>query len=393
MDLFNVAYWGIGLSFFSAIFISYLSVPPIVKLAKAKGLCALPNGRTSHSGAIPTLGGIAIFAGFVIAALLFSAYTPFPELPYIIASCLLIFFCGLKDDVFIISPISKIATQVFSAAIIICFTNIQITNIHGFMGITVIPYVFSFFLTMFVIIVIINSFNLIDGIDGLASAIGIVCSFAFGLWFLLVGNYHYAILSVSLAGALIGFLKFNLSKGQNKIFMGDTGSLLIGFIVSVLVIQFNELNLSTKGVYKIEATPAISIAILILPLYDTLRVMIVRVIRKQSPFKADRSHIHHKLLDLGYSHLQATLILSVSTIVISYIAYQLQRIGILWLILVLFVIASFLSLIPFMIIRRRLKKAELSTNEKKQSENIKETIVKEKNQCNKMEEIITICDN
>jgi len=375
MDIFNVAYWGIGLSFFSAIFISYLSVPPIVKLAKAKGLCALPNGRTSHSGAVPTLGGIAIFAGFVIAALLFSAYTPFPELPYIIASCLLIFFCGLKDDVFIISPISKIATQVFSAAIIICFTNIQITNIHGFLGITVIPYVFSFFLTMFVIIVIINSFNLIDGIDGLASAIGIVCSFAFGLWFFLVGDYHYAILSVSLAGALIGFLKFNLSKGQNKIFMGDTGSLLVGFMIAILVIQFNELNLTVKGQYKIAASPAVSIAVLILPLYDTLRVMIVRIMRRQSPFKADRGHIHHKLLDLGYSHSQATFILSAITIVFIYIAYQLQYLGILWLTLILFVIATLLYLIPITMILRRVRKAILPTKEKAKCQHVEETMV------------------
>lgn len=360
MNLNNIDYWGVLLSFISACLISYLSVPPIVTLAKAKMLCALPNGRTSHQGAVPTLGGIAIFAGFIISALLFSSYIVFPPLPFITAGCLIIFFSGLKDDIFIISPYSKIATQILASATIIYFADIRITNFHGFLGINEISYIYSFLITIFVFIVIINSYNLIDGIDGLASVIGIVSSFAFGSWFFLTQHFQYAVLCFALAGSLVGFLRFNLSKKQYKIFMGDTGSLLVGFVIAVLVIQFNEFNLLTIGKYKIESAPAVSIAILILPLYDTLRVMIVRVISKQSPFKADRGHIHHKLLDLGYTHIQATIILSVFTIVFIFIAYQLQHIGILWLTLILFVLATLLYLIPITLILRKLKMALLS---------------------------------
>lgn len=371
MNLNNIDYWGVLLSFISACLISYLSVPPIVTLAKAKMLCALPNGRTSHQGAVPTLGGIAIFAGFIISALLFSSYIVFPPLPFITAGCLIIFFSGLKDDIFIISPYSKIATQIFASATIIYFADIRITNFHGFLGINEISYIYSFLITIFVFIVIINSYNLIDGIDGLASVIGIVSSFALGIWFFLTQHFQYAVLCFALAGSLVGFLRFNLSKKQYKIFMGDTGSLLVGFVIAVLVIQFNEFNLLTIGKYKIESAPAVSIAVLILPLYDTLRLMIVRVMRKQSPFKADRGHIHHKLLDLGYTHIQATIILSVFTIVFIFIAYQLQYIGILWLTLILFVLATLLYLIPITLILRKLKNALLSPS--KNVEKVNET--------------------
>ncbi len=376
-----IDYWIIiAVALLSALIISYMSVPPIVKLAKAKLLCALPNGRTSHSGAVPTLGGIAIFAGFKFSALIFCSYTPFPELPFIAASCLLIFFSGLKDDIFVISPFSKVATQILSAAIIIVFADVRFTNLHGFIGITEIPYLFSFILTMFVIIVVVNSFNLIDGIDGLATAIGMVCSLAFGIWFYLVENYQCAILSFSLTGALIGFLPYNLSKGKYKIFMGDTGSLLIGFIIAVLVIEFNEADAVTTGKYYIASSPAVSIAVLFLPLYDTIRVMIVRIMRQQSPFKADRGHIHHKLLDLGYSHSQATLILSISTIVFIIIAYQLQHIGIFWLTLTLVVIATLLYLIPITMILRRLKNAILPSKNNKcgDKENIETVVLEDK---------------
>lgn len=357
MEMSSLSPWlVITLSFLSAIIIGSLSVPPIVRLAKDKGLLALPNGRTSHSGAVPTLGGIGIFAGFKLSVLIFSSYTPFPELPFIAASCLLIFFSGLKDDIFIISPFSKIATQVLSSAIIIIFTDIRFTDLHGFLGFTNIPYVVSFLLTMFVIIVIINSFNLIDGIDGLAGAIGIVSATAFGLWFYMVGDFNYAIFSAAMAGSLIGFLRYNLSKGKYKIFMGDTGSLLIGFVVALLVIRFNELNSFVNGMYKIESSPAVAIGVLILPLYDTARVMIVRILRKQSPFKADRGHIHHKLLDLGYSHWKATLILAVSNIVFICIAYYYQYLGIIKLTSLLIAIATLAYFIPITMILRRFKK-------------------------------------
>jgi len=364
MILFNISPLVlIIISFFSALLISYFSVPPIVKLARAtkiKGLRALPNGRTSHTNATPTLGGIAIFAGFVFTSLLFPSFGEIPQARIIVAGCLVLFFSGLKDDIFVISAYNKLASQIASAIILICFADIRFTNLHGFLGITEISYYSSIILTIFVVVVIINAFNLIDGIDGLASAIGIICASAFGLWFYLSGQYQYAILSLALVGALIGFIRFNLFGKSYKIFMGDTGSLLIGFIIAVFVIQFNESNLSVSGLYKIDSVPAVSISILMIPLYDILRIFIVRIARKQSPFKADRGHIHHKLIDLGYSHAKVTLILVIANIIFICIAFFLQHIGILWLTLTLLVIGTITFYIPISMIHRRDKRILIS---------------------------------
>jgi len=277
-------------------------------------------------------------------------------MPYIAAGSLLIFFSGLKDDIFIISPYSKIATQIIAAAIIIIFTNIKFTNLHGFLGYAHIPYYISFSLTMFVFIVVINSVNLIDGINGLAGAIGIVTAGAFGFWFFLVEDYAFAIICAALIGAIIGFLRYNLSNGPYKIFMGDTGSLLIGFVIAILAIRFNEMNAVINGIYKINSAPAVSIGVLMLPLYDTARVMLVRISRRQSPFKADRGHIHHKLIDLGYSHFRATMILVIANIIFILIAYYFQDIGIINLTGLLITIATLAYLIPITLILRKLKK-------------------------------------
>ncbi|MFA4852602.1 MAG: MraY family glycosyltransferase [Bacteroidales bacterium] len=365
------------LSFFSALLISYFSVPPIVKLAKAtkvKGLRDLPSGRTSHTNATPTLGGIAIFAGFVFPALLFSSYyETMHGLRFITAGCLLVFFFGLKDDIFTISVYSKLLAQIMSAIILIGFADIRFTNLHGFLGIYGINDYCSIILTIFVVVVIINAFNLIDGIDGLASAIGIICAFSFGVWFYLSKQYQYAIFSFALIGALFGFIRFNLFGKSFKIFMGDTGSLLIGFIIAVLVIRFNEANISISGLYKInsifgilmiplkiDSIPAVSIGILMIPLYDMLRVFIVRIARKQSPFKADRGHIHHKLIDLGYSHPKATLILVAANIIFICIAFSLQHIGILWLTLTLLILGTIAFYVPIRMIHRRDKRILIS---------------------------------
>ncbi len=356
------------LSFFFALLISYFSIPPIVKLARAtkvKGLRALPNGRASHIHATPTLGGIAIFFGFVLPALLFSSsYESMHGLRFIVAGCLLIFFFGLKDDIFGISAYSKLIAQIMAVFILIGFADIRFTDLHGFMGISTINGYWSIILTTFVAVVIINAFNLIDGIDGLASAIGIICALTFGIWFYLSEQFQYAIFSFALTGALFGFIRYNLFGKSYKIFMGDTGSLLIGFIISVLVIKFNELNIpeniSISYLYKIDSAPTVSIGILIIPLYDTFRVFIIRISRNQSPFKADRSHIHHKLIDLGYSHKKVTLILVLYNIIFIGVVFFLQHIGILLLTLTTLVICTIAFYIPIYLIHRKEKRILIS---------------------------------
>lgn len=176
--------------FLLSFIISYLSVRPIVDLCLAKNLVDMPNGRTSHSKPTATLGGIAIFAGFMLSVMIFSPYGSILELRFITAGTLLMFFVGVKDDIFVISPFNKLFAQIVAAIILIDFAGVRLSSLHGFMGIRDIDYYTSLYLTIFVVVVIINAFNLIDGIDGLAAGIGIVVSSTFGLWFYFSGQYN-----------------------------------------------------------------------------------------------------------------------------------------------------------------------------------------------------------
>lgn len=351
------------INFITAFVISFLSVKPIVEMTHAKGLASIPNDRASHNKPTATLGGIAIFAGFIFASLLFPPFGSLMEMRYIVAGVLLMFFIGMKDDIFVIAPLSKLGAQIVAAIIIVDFANIRLTSLHGFLGVTDLNYHCSLYLTIFVVIVIVNAFNLIDGIDGLAAGIGIVCSVTFGIWFYLSGQFEFAFLTAALAGSLVGFLWYNLFGKKNKIFMGDTGSLVLGFLIAVFAIQFNQSNLEIIGYYHITASPAVSFSILIIPLYDTIRVFIIRICRKQSPFKADKTHVHHKLLELGYSHAKATLILVSTNIFFVILAFLLHGLGIVLLMLIVLTLSTLLSVIPFLILRKRYNKMSVLEKE------------------------------
>jgi UDP-GlcNAc:undecaprenyl-phosphate GlcNAc-1-phosphate transferase len=209
--------------------------------------------------------------------------------------------------------------------------------------------------TVFTLIVIINGINLIDGIDGLASGIGILASFVLGTWFYVTGNIACTVMCSALAGALIVFFIFNVFGQKNKIFLGDTGSLIIGMVLGVLTVRFLELEPSAHGIASIYTAPAFAISLFILPFFDTLRVLIIRMKQGKSPFKADRQHIHHRLLELGFSHLQSTLILLSVNLVFIAICYYLQAIGNILLIVIQFVIATLLSYLLLQKVKKKLK--------------------------------------
>ncbi len=219
------------------------------------------------------------------------------------------FFIGLKDDLMDISARKKLMVQIFAAVILITLGNVRFTNLHGVLGANEIGFGVSLVLSIFAMVVIINAFNLIDGIDGLASGLAILAAGAFGSWFYIAGHPQFAILSFALVGSLVGFFIYNVFGHRNKLFMGDTGSLIIGLVISALVVKFNEFNIDKTVPYAISAAPAVSFAIIIVPLIDTLRVMTIRISNKKSPFSADNNHIHHRLLKLLTSHFKVTLII------------------------------------------------------------------------------------
>jgi UDP-N-acetylmuramyl pentapeptide phosphotransferase/UDP-N-acetylglucosamine-1-phosphate transferase len=353
--IFNNQNLRIILSFFGALIISIIAIPTIIDVARARRLFDTPNSRTSHVDKIPTLGGLSIFAGFFISSLIFINIKLIPDFQYVIAGSLMIFFIGLKDDILAISPFKKLIGQIVASIIVIELGNIRFTSLHGFLGIYEIDYLTSVLLTLFVLIVIINSFNLIDGIDGLASGIGIVSSVTFGIWFYLVGEYQLTIMAASLVGALIAFFVFNVFGRKNKIFMGDIGSLLLGFITAIFIVKFNELNINPGNPYFVHSSPAVSIGILIVPLFDTLRVFINRLIKKKSPFKADRGHVHHRVLKLTNSHFKATLILMLVNIGFIVLVFLLQNMGIYKLTLIILILAIVFTYLPVLLLRMKKK--------------------------------------
>ncbi|MBS1601803.1 MAG: undecaprenyl/decaprenyl-phosphate alpha-N-acetylglucosaminyl 1-phosphate transferase, partial [Bacteroidetes bacterium] len=259
--------------------ITFLAIPAVINVAEMKKLFDMPDARKVHNAPITPLGGLGIFAGFIFGCLLTMHFNQYPELQYFIAASFVIFFLGLKDDILIISPVKKFIGQVLAAFIVIYYGNIQIRSMHGFLGVYQLPEMFSLLLTYFAVIVVINSFNLIDGIDGLAGSLGLLSTTIFGVYFLYVGLLPYAVIAFALSGSLLAFLIFNFQPA--KIFMGDTGSLLVGTINAILVLKFINVAGSGDVRFPIPATPAVGFTILMIPLVDTLRVFGIRILDRR----------------------------------------------------------------------------------------------------------------
>lgn len=308
-----------------AFLITFFAIPVIIQVAKDKKLFDEPDERKVHKTVIPTLGGLGIFAGFIIATLMGVPSTVTSELQYFAAAATVIFFLGIKDDILVLSASKKFIGQLIAAGIIIKFGGIQITNMHGFLGIYEIPHIASIVLSIFTIIVITNSFNLIDGVDGLAGSLGLLTTLVFGAYFFYAGQLTYAVMAFALSGSTIGFLLYNFSPA--KIFMGDTGSLLLGLINSILVIKFINVAGNPVSNLPIAAAPAIGFSILMIPLFDTLRVFGLRILNRRSPFSPDRTHVHHFLLDLGLSHRMVTITCVSVNIAFIAMAFFLRSLG------------------------------------------------------------------
>lgn len=342
------------LSFVTSFVISFAAIPSIIAISKKKHLFDEPNDRTSHSLAVPTLGGLAIFAGMLFSIIFWTPFKYFGDLQYILCAFILLFLIGAKDDIDPVSPLKKFIAQLFAAGILFFKANIRITTLYSIFGVGELPFWLSLLVTVFVIILLVNAFNLIDGINGLAASISILSSLVFGYWFYTVGRIELAVIAFAMMGSVAAFLRFNLNPA--KIFMGDTGSLLIGLVAAILSIEFIEQNkLMTDSIDYIPAAPAMAIAVLIIPGFDTLRVMSLRILRGKSPFKPDKNHLHHQLLNLGLNHVQSTLTLVVVNIGFIVFAFSLRHMGNVKLSIFLLLISIALSALLDLAIRQKKK--------------------------------------
>jgi UDP-N-acetylmuramyl pentapeptide phosphotransferase/UDP-N-acetylglucosamine-1-phosphate transferase len=333
------------LNFFTAFVVTYFAIPSIIKVAHQKKLFDVPVGRSSHTISTPSLGGIAIFSGAIFSFIMWTPFNEFADLQYILCAFIILFLVGARDDIAPLSPKYKLAGQILAASILIFKSDITLQSFYGLFGITAdLPYWISVLITLFTMLVIINAFNLIDGINGLAGSIGILIIGTFGAWFFLIGSWGYTAIAFSTVGAITGFLKYNFTPA--KIFMGDTGALLIGLASSILVIEFIEMNMimEDSNPFKFSAAPAVAIGIMFIPLFDTLRVFVTRILRGRSPFRPDRRHIHHLLIDYGYGHTTSTMILFfMNMFFICFVFWGHNKIGIHTILLTIGIVASGLT--------------------------------------------------
>lgn len=343
----NLPWWQLMLiGMITAFMLTYFTVPVIVRVSKHLDFFERSKKRGSHNGNIPTLGGVAIFFGVVISAALFYPEALEKEFRYVLAALVILFFVGLKDDLLVLDPKKKFLAQLVIALIMVLLADIRITTFHGFLNINEIPYWVSVVLSIFVYVVIVNGFNLIDGIDGLASGVAILVSVVFGILFIFAGGYDYVFYAAILTGSLAAFFRFNVFSSKNKIFLGDTGSLIIGFLIAMITIRFLECDNINVVSRSDRSVPVMAFGILIVPLFDTLRVFVIRIFRGESPFHADRRHIHHRLLDLGFKHIQATLIIIAANLLIIGVILLLQDLRGRFLVVIVLLLAAGLSYIP-----------------------------------------------
>lgn len=336
-----------------AFIITFLAIPVIMQVAEQKKLYDIPDERKVHTRLVASLGGVGIFGGFLLASLLSVQGYLNPEFQYFFAAALVIFFLGLKDDLIILSATKKFIGQLIAASILIHLGGIRLESMHGILGFNELPEAFSLALSYLTIIVVMNSFNLIDGVDGLAGSLGILTMAVFGTYFFVIDFQAYALLAFSMAGSLVAFLIFNHQPA--KIFMGDSGSLMIGLINSILVTKFINVADAPFVAVQVPAAVAVGFSILIVPLLDTLRVFSIRILNGRSPFTPDRNHVHHLLLDRGLSHSAVTLTCVAVNLFFIAMAWFLKPIGPNYLLLAMLVLAfSGLGLLYYGNSRRRL---------------------------------------
>jgi UDP-N-acetylmuramyl pentapeptide phosphotransferase/UDP-N-acetylglucosamine-1-phosphate transferase len=321
----SYADFNLGLAALWSLLVALFAVPSIVLVAQRKNLFDTPNARSVHTAPTPRLGGVAVLAGFLSALTIFA---PLGQgVQYLVAGCVLLLFVGLKDDLVTISVAKKFAGQLLATGVVIIMADVRITSFQGILGLGTLPLGVSYGFTFLVIVGITNAINLIDGLDGLAGTLLVLISSSLGYYFYQYGGSafgSYAFVAACLLGGVMGFLRFNFHKAS--IFMGDTGSLVCGFIVSVLTIKFIELG-NTPHAPLEGATSAVALGILFVPLFDTTRVFLARMLAGRSPFSSDKNHIHHRVLALGFSQINTVLLLALLQLLVTLLVIHFAYLG------------------------------------------------------------------
>ena len=338
---------------------TFFAIPTIIKISRRKNLMDEPGSRSSHLRKIPNLGGIAIFYSIAVCASVF-AFELFDLYKFLFASLIILLYVGVMDDIVVMRAYKKLFAQIIVTALMVIGSDVRIRNFFGLFGVYELSYFFSVLVSVFTFIVLINAFNLIDGIDGLSGGYSIICSALFGISYFRLGEFNYplVVLSAVIIGSVIGFLYYNLSHYRNnKVFMGDTGSMILGFLLAFTAICFIDIfidkQLPDVPRYYLQTAPAVTVAILILPIVDTLNVIIIRLVNKQSIFAADKNHIHHSLLELGLTHRRSSVYILLYYLFVVAVAYYFRHINVNFLLLIVLTLGFIGAYIPRIILFTR----------------------------------------
>ncbi|MDC6407033.1 MULTISPECIES: MraY family glycosyltransferase [Maribacter] len=339
---------------FAAFFLSssiYL-YPVIINVSKLKGLMDDPDHRKMHVSKTPNLGGLGIFLAFSLSIIVFGILTDLvptdlAKLLAIMGSSIILVFLGIKDDLTGMAPKKKLIGQLIAVLNVVVLTDIRILHFGGIFGLNELPYIASVLFSIFVFMLVINAFNLVDGIDGLAGSLSILGSITFGILFSIKGNYLMSLVATIFVGSVLGFLKYNLSRDK-KIFMGDCGSLLTGFLLAYQGIYFLNLNMEIGTTNSFTNSPVILLAIFSYPLFDLLRVFAIRIREGRSPFSADSNHIHHQLLRIGLSHKKSTFTLVIANSLVIAFAFLTMQLNVHVHLVAAVLFGAFIYLLPFL---------------------------------------------
>jgi UDP-GlcNAc:undecaprenyl-phosphate GlcNAc-1-phosphate transferase len=293
------------LSFITAFVATLIAIPPIISLIRRYGLYDMPNARKVHRNPVPTMGGVAIVGGMMLALLLWFPFSNESGQICFFFSIAVLFGLGIMDDVKDLSAKYKFIIQI-GLAMLIALSGIRIQSFEGLFGINELPVATQYTLTILAIVGITNAFNLVDGIDGLAGGLGFMSLVTVGMFLTISGDSNTALVAFALAGGILAFLYFNFNPA--RIFMGDTGSLILGFVVAVLCIRLLQVNFHSPTPV-LQSAPVFVLGIVLIPVFDTIRVFSIRIWRGKSPFEADRTHIHHLLTNAGFSHAFAVRVI------------------------------------------------------------------------------------
>ena len=293
--------------FLGTFMLSYFLIPKIRAKALKLNLKDTPDIRSSHTIPVPTFGGVVFYISYILILFFAQSLDSNHVSITLIASISILFFTGLLDDLRNLSPKIKFLCQIIGVALLMFQPDFRILSFHGFMGIYEIPLYVSVGGSMFFLLGLINAFNLIDGIDGLTGITGVIVASFYSYMLYNLGYFFYLSISLATIATLLAFLRFNFSN-KRKIFMGDTGSLVIGLVLGLLTLKLLSVAddaYSSLSFYRAQL-PLFLIAVLFVPLLDTMRVMFLRLTSGVSMFKPDRNHLHHIIVDFGLSHRKAS---------------------------------------------------------------------------------------